>query len=155
WSDPTRDVKTARDRALQLVASGGLHCVWTGRILTPDTLDVDHCFPWSAWPCDDLWNLLPVHRDVNQRQKRHKLPGVELLRTAQSRIVDWWDAGYVKANETLLPERFVMEARATLPLLGPTDERLDDIFSAVTLQQARLKYDQQVPEWEPLRSTAV
>jgi hypothetical protein len=155
WSDPTRDVKTARDRALHLVASSGLHCVWTGRILTADTLDVDHCFPWSAWPCDDLWNLLPVHRDVNQRQKRHKLPGAELLRTAQSRIVEWWDAGYVKANETLLPERFVTEARATLPLLGPTDDGLDDIFGAVTLQQARLKYDQQVPEWEPLRSTAV
>ena len=30
-------------------------------------------------------NLLPAHRNVNQNQKRDRLPGVELLRSAQDR----------------------------------------------------------------------
>jgi SAM-dependent methyltransferase len=149
WSEPSRDVQTARQQALRLLGSGSLHCVWTGRALTPETLDVDHCFPWSAWPCEDLWNLLPTHREVNQRQKRERLPSIGLLRSAQDRILEWWDFGYLKATGTLLPDRFMTEARATLPLLGPTDDRPDDVFSAVALQQVRLKYDQQVPVWDP------
>ncbi|MGE0725927.1 MAG: hypothetical protein AB7O45_16245, partial [Alphaproteobacteria bacterium] len=77
------------------------------------------------------------------------LPSIGLLRSAQDRILEWWDVGYLRATGTLLPDRFMTEARATLPLLGPTDDRPDDVFSAVTLQQARLKYDQQVPVWDP------
>jgi SAM-dependent methyltransferase len=149
WSEPTRDVQAARQQALKLLESGGLHCVWTGRALTPETLDVDHCFPWSAWPCEDLWNLLPAHREVNQWQKRERLPSIGLLRSAQDRILEWWEAGYLGATATLLPDRFMTEARATLPLLGPNEDRLDDVFSAVALQQARLKYDQQIPVWDP------
>jgi tripartite-type tricarboxylate transporter receptor subunit TctC len=33
-------------------------------------LDIDHCLPWSAWPCGDLWNLLPASPRVNQHLKR-------------------------------------------------------------------------------------
>jgi hypothetical protein len=69
WSDPRRDVGLARVQALRLLEVGPLHCVWSGRSLTPETLDIDHCFPWAAWPCDDLWNLMPAHRAVNQHQK--------------------------------------------------------------------------------------
>jgi len=47
--------------------------VWTGESLTERNLDIDHCMPWSAWPCEDLWNLMPVDRSVNQRLKRHRL----------------------------------------------------------------------------------
>lgn len=149
WSDPSRDVDLARKRALALLQSTGLHCAWTGRRLTPDSLDIDHCFPWSAWPCDDLWNLLPAHRNVNQNEKRGRLPGVHVLRRAQDRLMGWWDAGYLKATETLLPGRFMTEAQATLPLLGQTGGDLDDVFAGVTLQRTRLKHDQQMPEWEP------
>jgi hypothetical protein len=91
WSEPSRDVKIARDQAIRLMGSGKLYCVWSGRALDDASLDVDHCFPWAVWPCDDLWNLLPAHRAVNQHQKRDKLPGVEILRTAQQRIEEWWD----------------------------------------------------------------
>lgn len=93
--------------------------------------------------------MLPTHREVNQRYKRERLPSIRLLRSAESRIVAWWDAGYLKATETLLPDRFLIEARATLPLLGSGDDRSDDVFSAVAVQQARLKYDQQIPVWDP------
>jgi hypothetical protein len=41
------------------------------------------------------------------------------------------------------------EVRATLPIVGKPEPRLDDVFAAVNLQQLRLKSDQQVPVWEP------
>jgi hypothetical protein len=41
------------------------------------------------------------------------------------------------------------EAKATLAMIGHNDTRLDDVFAALNLQQIRLKYDQQVPVWEP------
>jgi hypothetical protein len=149
WSEPSRDVKLAREQAVRLLETGRLHCVWTGRPLSLDTLDVDHCFPWAAWPCEDLWNLLPAHRITNQIQKRNKLPSADLLYAAKDRIQEWWNTGYLKADKTVLPDRFITEARATLSLLGSNETNLDDVYTALTLQQARLKYDQQVPVWEP------
>ena len=149
WSEPSRDVRIAREQAVQLVESRKLYCVWSGRALSVVSLDVDHCFPWAAWPCDDLWNLLPAHREINQNQKRDKLPGVELLRSAQDRIQEWWEKGYLNAYNKVLPERFMTEAKATLPMIEHNDARLDDVFAALNLQQIRLRHDQQVPVWEP------
>jgi SAM-dependent methyltransferase len=151
WSEPSRDVRIAREQAVRLIESNKLHCVWSGRALSVDALDVDHCFPWSAWPCDDLWNLLPAHRSVNQNQKREKLPGIELLRSAQDRVQEWWDRGYLKANNQVLPDRFMTEVKATLPIIEQGEVHLDDVFAALNLQQIRLKHDQQVPEWNPPR----
>ncbi len=149
WSEPSRDVRIARDQAVRLMKSGKLYCVWSGRALSADALDVDHCFPWSAWPCDDLWNLLPAHRDVNQKKKRNKLPGAELLRSAQGRIQEWWDKGYLKAPNQMLSERFMTETKATLPVIERVDFQVGDVFDALNMQQIRLKHDQQIPVWEP------
>ena len=124
-----------------------LPCVWSGRKLSHETLDIDHCFPWTAWPCEDLWNLLPVHRSVNQNQKRDRLPADALLRSAQDRIEEWWDAGYLRCDNPVIPERFKAQARASLPIVSGSDLRLHDDFAALNLQRLRLKHDQQVPEW--------
>ena len=94
WSDPSRDVRVPRERAEQLLAARRLYCVWSGKRLTAANLDIDHCFPWTVWPCGDLWNLMPAHRKVNQHEKRDRLPADPLLRTAQERILDWWNAAY-------------------------------------------------------------
>ena len=161
WSEPGRAVEVSRGRAVQLLDRGLLHCVWSGSPLTRETLDIDHCFPWSAWPCGDLWNLLPASRSVNQNQKRDKLPAERALRLAQCRIIDWWNDGYVRTDNRLLTEQFALEASATLPTLDVSDGNLDgvlsearlhrlleDVFSAVSLQRLRLSNDQQIPEWE-------
>jgi hypothetical protein len=95
WSDPSRDVTTARQRALTLLGSQDLFCVWSGKRLTERSLDIDHCFPWSAWACDDLWNLLPSDRTVNQRQKRDRLPSAAKLQPAQGRVQGWWEEAYL------------------------------------------------------------
>lgn len=147
WSEPERDVRVAREQALRLLEGPGLHCVWTGRKLATTNLDIDHCLPWVAWPCGDLWNLLPTHRIVNQNQKRDRIPGDAILRGAHDRIQEWWQGAYLDAGNPVLPERFRIEAKASLPIVGVTDFQLDDVFSGLVIQRLRLKHDQQVPEW--------
>lgn len=146
WLEPTRDVDDVRRRALDVFdAKQKLYCVWTGKALRRNSVDIDHCFPWSAWPCGDLWNLMPSSRVVNQHQKRDLLPNDDTLRKAKDRIVEWWDAGYC-AEPAELGERFRLEATARLPAVGSASD-LEDVFVALGLQRLRLSNDQQIPEW--------
>ena len=147
WSEPTRYVGLARERAERLLAARRLCCVWSGRRLSAATLEVDHCFPWAVWPCGDLWNLMPAHRTVNQREKRDRLPADRLLRAAQDRILGWWHDAYRADPNHPLAERFMLEAAVSLPGIVPADADLDGCYSALNLQRLRLKQSQQVPEW--------
>ena len=145
WLEPTRDVEDVRRRAVDMLdAKRKLYCVWTGKPLRRNSLDIDHCFPWSAWPCGDLWNLMPSSRGVNQHQKRDLLPNDATLRKAKDRVVEWWEMGYCASRQ--LGERFRLEATARLPAIGSASD-LEDVFGALGLQRLRLSNDQQIPEW--------
>lgn len=148
WADPSRDVRIAKEQAIKLLSANKLHCVWTGRALSQGTLDIDHCFPWAAWPCEDLWNLLPALRKVNQSEKRDKLPSIELLRSAEDRIKAWWSTAYLDADSEDLRNRFIIGAKATLPSASMGEVHLDEIFNSLELLQMRLRNDQQIPVWE-------
>ncbi len=147
WEDPTRDVSLAREQAERLLAEQPLHCVWSGKRLSVDKLDMDHCFPWAVWPCGDLWNLLPTHRTVNQHEKRDLLPSDRLLRAAQDRILGWWHDAYRAHPDHPLAERFMLEAAVSLPGILSTETDLDGCYSALELQRLRLSQNQQAPEW--------
>ena len=147
WLEPERDVRLAREAADRLLAAGPLQCVWTGRPLSPGSLDIDHCFPWAIWPCGDLWNLMPALRRVNQREKRHLLPGDRILRQAEERILAWWNDAYRNAPDRLLGDRFAVEAATSLPGVSSGSDRLDDYYAGLALQRVRLKHNQQAPEW--------
>jgi SAM-dependent methyltransferase len=146
WADPERDVSQARQVAISILEHTGLRCVWTDQPLNRQTLDIDHMFPWAAWPCSDLWNLLPAHRHVNQRLKRDRLPSASTMSRGEASITNWWEQAYLRRAETPLPAQFMQEARASLP--GFSTGSSDNVFSAVCLQRIRLHHDQQVPEWE-------
>lgn len=148
WADWDRDVGDARRQAERLLAAGDLACVWSGARLSPDAFDIDHCFPWAVWPCGDLWNLMPVDRRINQHEKRDKLPGDRILRSAQDRILAWWNAAYRDRSPAALAERFTLEAGASLPGIVSATPHLDDVYSALALQRMRLRQNQQVPEWD-------
>lgn len=146
-SDPTRSTLFSRKRAELLLQNGTFgHCVWSGKQLRENSMDIDHCFPFSAWPCEDLWNLLPSSRDLNQRKKRNKLPSRERLHQARERILDWWDAAYldVTCNTS---DQFFTEAAASLRLLTPAEPELGDVFDSLMLQQTHLRSSQQIPLW--------
>lgn len=148
WAEQTRDVSLARRQALELLENQPLYCVWSGKKLTGNNLDIDHCLPWAAWPCGDLWNLMPAHRNVNQHQKKDRLPGASLLRTVQDRVMGWWERAYDR-HQSPMQDRFWLEADASLPgMLLTGQHTLDDVFEAVCVQRMKLKHDQQVPEWD-------
>ncbi|WP_415643800.1 HNH endonuclease domain-containing protein [Sphingomonas antarctica] len=146
WQEPLRSTVAGRAAAQRLIAKGRtVECVWSGCDLSMASLDVDHCLPWSAWPCDDLWNLLPADRRVNQHQKRDLLPSATLLASSRQRIVAWWEDAWLEDN--LLGEVFIREAAAALPIECAATPA--EVFSALEWRRLRLRQDQQLPEWHP------
>lgn len=144
WLDPARDTALARDVAKRLMGQGeSVRCVWTGGRLRPDTLDIDHCLPWTAWPCGDLWNLLPARPSVDRNAKRDRLPSAAALIEAREGFLVWWRQAW-EADEALA-ERFWREVDAALPIQGARD--LDDVFAGLEWRRLRLRQDQQVQEW--------
>ena len=143
WSDPTREVKLARESALQFIEQGELHCVYSNKRLTASSLDIDHCLPWHAWPCSDLWNLLPADRHINQAKKRERLPSEAILAQSKDRIQQWWAQAYMGE----MSQQFRLEAHASLPLVGK-DAALESVYAGVQVQRMRLRFDQGVSEWE-------
>jgi hypothetical protein len=110
WSEPNRDVEVPRKRADEM-SGGPFSCVWSGKRPTALNLDIDHLLPWAAWLCSDLWNIAPTHRDVNQRQKRDRLPTREARQRVRDAISGSWRTAYLRADDMLLPVRFGAEAR--------------------------------------------
>ena len=146
WLDPARDTALARTVAKRLLDGGHrLSCVWTGVRLGAgaDRLDIDHCLPWSAWPCGDLWNLLPASRRVNQRLKRGRLPSAAALAAARESILGWWDTAW--RSDPDLGLRFDRESAAALPV--PAGAASEDVFAALEWRRLRLRQDQQLQEW--------
>jgi SAM-dependent methyltransferase len=147
WHEPSRDVAFARKTATALMEGGSVYCVWTGRRLSEVRLDIDHCLPWAAWPCEDLWNLLPADPAVNRHGKRERLPAAEVLQSSMDRILDWWQRAYLRHAGTA--EQFRTEAKASLPLLDFSGDSLEPIFWALQARRFALRADQQVAEWRP------
>jgi SAM-dependent methyltransferase len=149
WREQERNTSISRSIAERLWSeSKSIFCVWTGKKLTPSDYDIDHCFPFSAWPCGDLWNLLPANRFVNQRQKGDKLVTASSLEHARERILEWWNQGYLHGGE-YLEQRFMTEASIALPLADTREEpNIDAIFDALVLKRTALKQDLQLTDWD-------
>lgn len=64
-------------------------CPWTGaRITHPDHYDLDHLLPVAVYPINELWNLLPVDKQFNQRVKRDRIPDRRMLLACQGRVAE-------------------------------------------------------------------
>lgn len=144
WREPVRSTAIARLAAEKMFAAGaGLECIWTGRRLSPTRMDVDHCMPWSAWPCGDLWNLAPSDPKVNRHEKRNRLPSAAIFADSRDRIIGWWERAYL--SDDALGARFIREVAASLPVIDGGGTA--DIYSALDWRRLRLLQDQRVPEW--------
>ncbi|UHC17813.1 methyltransferase domain-containing protein [Methylobacterium currus] len=151
WQEPARDTGLARLVAGRLAEAGTPPvCVWSGTPLRLDALDIDHALPWSAWPCGDLWNLVPSSRRVNQHEKRERLPSATALARAREPILAWWQTSW--DADPGLAERFWAEARAALPI--GADASFDAAFAGLEWRRLRVSQDQQAPEWVGVRGQA-
>lgn len=146
WSEPSRDVGLVRRIAAQLADRGPLFCVWTGKRLKGG-MDVDHCIPWAAWACDDLFNLMPADPRTNRHGKRGKLPSAAALVSARERILGWWEAAYLGNGEGLAT-RFLAEAASSLPVEVRIPS-LDQVYEGLAVRRMAIRADQQVDEWTP------
>ena len=85
-----------------------LQCVWSGKTLTPASINIDHVIPFTLWHNNDLWNLLPADSKINN-QKRDKIITRETLLASRDRVINFWQM----ASQTA-PLRFKAELGRTL-----------------------------------------
>ncbi len=149
WVDPARDTRLAREAVERLRAAGKpVYCVWSGARLRDD-YDVDHCFPFAAWPCGDAWNLMPASRPINI-QKSNRLVTQAALERASGQIADWWAGAFLDRGEDQR-RQFFLEAAQTLPIFASTPGT-GDIIDAMQVHRIRLSKDQGLRPWEPRRA---
>jgi len=145
WIDANRDTSKVRALIQSRHASGlSIACVWTQAHLRMNSFAVDHCFPWSRWLNNDLWNLLPTTIAANS-SKGDKLPSAALLQQAREPILDWWQQGYL--HDDALRGQFFIEAESALPLIAPGSQDVAAVFHALQHQRAKLRAVQQLAEW--------
>ena len=151
WLEPGHDTGLVRGLGRRLRETGTrLYCVWT-RNRPKSDFDIDHCFPFAAWPCNDLWNLLPSAPAVN-RSKGDRLPAAEALERSRSCILEWWNLAY--RRDIVLRNQFEDEARSALPaaVFGLEESVTpEDVFEGLMVQQMVLKRDQQLAVWRSSR----
>ena len=143
WLDPSRDVNFVRDHTKRLMQAKPVHCIWSGKRLREANFDIDHCLSWAAWPCADLWNLLPTNSTIN-RKKRDRLPSAEMLDISSDRIMEWWNRAWFE-NE-IVEKRFYIEAKASLPLFSESLD-LENIFDGLKKRRFAIRADHQIAEW--------
>ena len=118
-------------------------CVWTERRLA-DEFDVDHAIPFVLWRNNDLWNLLPAARTVNN-QKRDRLPTRSLVLARKPLIIDYWTC-MRKAH----PERFAFEIEKLVGAgQGASGNWENRLFNAVAEAVEFTALQRGVERWEP------
>lgn len=156
WLDPERGTDEVRRlTAAMLDAGEPIYCVWTGRKLRREAMDVDHCLPFSAWPNADLWNLMPADARVNRHQKADRLISADLLDRSADRIAGWWERAYLRGAD-VLARRFGREAAASLPVDAVLDGlvRPAQVLEGLSAKRFILRATQQLPEWDGQPSLA-
>ncbi len=147
WIDAKRDTTKVSERIQQLHNQGQqVECVWTHKrlIIANEKYAVDHCFPWSRWLNNDLWNLMPTTTSANN-SKSDKLPSAGLLQQSRDHIIHWWEQAYLESDS--LRQKFFIEAEAALPLIATGTADIDVVFHAMQHQRAKLRASQQLAEW--------
>ncbi len=112
-------------------------CVWSGRLLLTNNYDVDHMLPYSVWFNNDLWNMLPTDRKLNQQQKKAKIPSPELITKRADVIKSYW-----KQYKQQWPIQF--REQIEISLTGPNrqEDKLSDFaIEALCKKSHYLIYD--------------
>jgi 2-polyprenyl-3-methyl-5-hydroxy-6-metoxy-1,4-benzoquinol methylase len=145
WEAPKRSTNHVRKRFDQLALKHSMACVWSAKPIK-QRYDIDHGMPFSRWPNNDLWNLLPSNVKVNN-EKRDKLPSAQTLKQSKSRMQEWWSLAWLSESVVEEKKRFFAEANLALPGLSYNNDSIDDVFEALELQRGRLRDLQQLNEW--------
>ncbi len=141
WDDPERTTVRVRTRVNNLLSKEAVSCCWSGKPLRTIDYAIDHAFPFSRWPNNDLWNLLPAKTTINA-QKSDRLPSRIRLSKSKELILHWWQQAW-DDNKA----EFFTQAAFALPSIQPHNQNYDDVFEAMSLQRDRIKDFQQLEDW--------
>lgn len=97
-----RDIKISKNLYKKLLENTGtVHCVWSGKEIAK--YDIDHIIPFSIYKNNDLWNLLPAKKELNNN-KRDKIPSLDRLVKSKDLIVHYWEIINEKQNDFFLEQ---------------------------------------------------
>jgi hypothetical protein len=90
-----REIRDSRSLYVNILKNEGkCNCVWTGEnIISMVEMNIDHVIPFSIWKNNDLWNLLPATRKVNN-QKLDKIPSSKIIESRKQQILEYWELIY-------------------------------------------------------------
>ncbi|WP_281613147.1 HNH endonuclease domain-containing protein [Flammeovirga sp. SubArs3] len=120
-STTIRSVEPPKGFYQELQSSSQLYCVWSGKRLT-NKFDTDHIIPYSYWKNNDIWNLLPSSKSINNK-KSDKIPTTERLIKQKELILSTW-----KLTHTRYEQQFEREVALSLNIINGSFE---DIFNAL------------------------
>jgi len=144
WIDKDHDTRSVRKRVEQLRTNGSdILSVWSGSKL-PNEYHVDHCVPFSYWPNNDKWNLLPTTIKENQG-KKDRVPSGYRLNASKQRVLDWWQLAW--GSDELCMQAFFNEANLSLPNISSKCTDFEEVFEAMGLQVKGVKNRLMVREW--------
>ncbi len=144
WIDKDHDTKDVRKRVEQLRKQNiDIHSVWSGTKLKNE-FHVDHCLPFTYWPNNDKWNLLPTTTKENL-SKSDKVPTAYRLHDSKQRVLDWWQLAW--GDEPVLASSFFSEASLSLPTLPIQCSDFEEVFEAMGLQVKGVKSRLLIGEW--------
>jgi len=108
-------------------------CVWSAKKLKDKNYDVDHVLPYSIWFNNDLWNMLPTDRKINQQYKKAKIPTRKLIEKRSDIIMNYWN-NYQQAMPLLF------KSQIEVALTGK-NKNLDTAIESLCKKSDYLIYD--------------
>lgn len=143
WLDKKHDTNRVRSKIESLRAEGhSIQCVW-GKTKLDREYHVDHCLPFTYWPNNDHWNLLPSSTSLNLK-KSDRMPSQHRLDESKSTILDWWQMAWQTPSEQ---QRFFNEAALSLPNIPQQCRDFEEVFDAMGFQIRGVQSRLLVREW--------
>ena len=123
--------------SIRKILSQDKECIWSGKELNGKNYDVDHVLPFSVWFNNDLWNMLPTDRVLNQQRKKAKIPTRKLIEKRSDVIMNYW-SDYQQAMPLLF------KSQVEVALIGKDvieDKILDTAIESLCKKSDYLIYD--------------
>jgi len=98
---------------------------------------VDHVLPFSVWLNNNLWNMLPTDRVLNQQKKKDKIPTRKLIEKRADIIMNYWNE-----YQQEIPILFKSQIEVALTGINISDDKfLDTAIESLCQKSDYLIFD--------------
>ena len=145
-NEPTdkRETNVIEDIFREKMSNSELYCIWSGRPLQSNSINIDHILPFAVWKNNDLWNLVPTHATVNGN-KTDKIPTANFIERRSEELKNCWLDIYGK-----IPEAFQKDVE--MGLIGGSRNDIglliEDALTSLKEKSNFLIDKRGLPAWE-------